>query len=104
MGDFWLKMKMGELPMVMSQSLGHEVNDLYARVAEAFKNPILVIAYIVGQIILAFHLWHGFGSGFISLGLNNKKYSPIINFIGKAFAVLIPLGFAAIPAIHFLLK
>lgn len=101
MGDFWWKMKWDQLPMVASENLGHDVKDLYFRVAEAFKNPLLVGAYVLGQIILAFHLWHGFGSAFITLGLNNKKYSPIINLVGKLFSVLVPLGFAIIPLVRF---
>ncbi len=102
MGDFWFKMKMDQLPMVMSESLGFEVKNLYFRVAQAFENPVIVIAYIIGQLVLAFHLWHGFGSGFVTLGLNNKKYSPIINAIGRIFAVVVPIGYALIPIIHYL--
>lgn len=101
MGDFWFKMKSGALPMVMSESLGFKVNDLYSRVAEAFQNPLLVLAYVVGQLVLAFHLWHGFASGFVTLGLNNKKYTPIVEAIGRVFAVVVPLGFVLIPVLHF---
>ena len=104
MGDFFLKMKMGQLPMVASEALGHDVRNLYIRVAEAFQNPLLVAAYVVGQIVLGFHLWHGFASGFVTLGINNKKYSPIINTVGKIFAVIVPLGFALIPILHFVGK
>jgi len=104
MGDFFLKMKLNQIPMVASEALGHDVKDLYGRVAIAFKNPLLVAAYVVGQIVLAFHLWHGFASGFVTLGLNNKKYTPIINILGKLFAVLVPLGFALIPVLHFVSK
>lgn len=104
MGDFWLKMKMDQLDMVESASLGHAVKDLYSRVSVAFQNPLIVIAYVVGQIVLAFHLWHGFGSAFITLGINNKKYTPIINFIGRAFSIIVPLGFAIIPILYFLTK
>lgn len=100
MGDFWFKMKFTETLVVP----GTDIKDLYGRVATAFANPLLVIAYVVGQIVLGFHLWHGFGSGFVTLGLNNKKYSPIIDNFGKIFAVLVPLGFALIPIIHFATK
>jgi len=106
MGDFWWKMKFtdyfsGDL-MVASEALGHDVKDLYARVAAAFQNPLIVVAYVIGQLVLAFHLWHGFGSGFVTLGVNNTKYSPIINGVGRAFAVIVPLGFVIIPIFHYL--
>jgi succinate dehydrogenase / fumarate reductase cytochrome b subunit len=58
--------------------------------------------YVFSMIVLAFHLWHGFQSAFQSLGLNSPKWTPIIKFAGKAFAVIVPLLFAIIPLyIHF---
>jgi succinate dehydrogenase / fumarate reductase cytochrome b subunit len=47
--------------------------------------------------MLAFHLSHGVGSAFQTLGLNTSKYEKTINLIGKGIAVLIPLVFASIP-------
>jgi succinate dehydrogenase / fumarate reductase, cytochrome b subunit len=104
MGDFWLKMKLDQLPMVTYQGVEGEIKDLYFRVSEAFKEPFLVVSYVVGMIVLAFHLWHGFQSAFQTLGLNHKKYTPAIKAIGKAYAIIIPLGFAIIPIYHFLMK
>lgn len=66
--------------------------------------PIGVIIYTLAMLALAFHLWHGFASAFQSLGINHKKYNPIIKGFGKAFAVLIPLAFAVIPIIIYLTK
>ncbi len=104
MGDFWLKMKLGQLPMVTYPGIEGEMKDLYFRVAEAFKNPLLVGAYVLGMIVLAFHLFHGFQSAFQTLGINHKKYTPAIKSIGIGYSILIPLGFAIIPIYHFLLK
>ena len=102
MGDFWLKMKMGKLSMAEYSGYDHAVNDLYERVSIAFKVLWIVIVYVIGQIALAFHLWHGFSSAFQTLGLNHKKYTPIISFIGKSYSILIPLGFALIPILMYL--
>jgi succinate dehydrogenase / fumarate reductase cytochrome b subunit len=49
------------------------------------------------MIGLAFHLWHGFTSAFQTLGLNHMKYNPVINFVGRTFAVIVPAAFALIP-------
>ncbi len=103
MGDFWLKMKLGQLPMVTYPGVEGEIKDLYFRVAEAFKNPVLVGAYVLGMFVLAFHLYHGFQSAFQTLGINHKKYTPAIKAIGVAYAIFIPLGFAIIPIWHFLM-
>ena len=58
--------------------------------------------YVFSMAVLGFHLWHGFASAFQSLGLNHRKYSPMISMIGKGFAVVIPLLFAIIPALIYL--
>lgn len=78
--------------------------DLYKEVSGAFKNPLLVLFYLLGMAAVAFHLIHGFQSAFQTMGLNNKKYSPIIKALGVwGFGVLVPLGFAAMP-IYFFFK
>jgi succinate dehydrogenase / fumarate reductase cytochrome b subunit len=46
---------------------------------------------------VGFHLWHGFTSAFQTLGLNHQKYNPIIVFVGRTFAVVVPALFAWIP-------
>jgi succinate dehydrogenase / fumarate reductase cytochrome b subunit len=49
------------------------------------------------MLMLSFHLSHGVGSAFQTLGLNTFKYRKIINLTGKGLAILIPLIFASIP-------
>jgi succinate dehydrogenase / fumarate reductase cytochrome b subunit len=61
-----------------------------------------VILYVISMFVLMFHLWHGFASSFQSLGLNHKKYNGLISFVGKAFAVVVPLLFAIIPVVIYL--
>jgi len=104
MGDFWLKMKLDQLPYVTYDVAEGPIKDLYFRVAEAFKEPLLMAAYVVGVVMLGFHLWHGFQSAFQSLGLNHKKYTPFIKAVGKVFSILITFGFATIPLYHFFIK
>jgi succinate dehydrogenase / fumarate reductase cytochrome b subunit len=79
------------------------VKDLYAVVNDAFKNPYVVIFYIIAMMALAFHLIHGFKSAFQTLGLNHKKYNQLIKNIGiGVFGIIVPILFAAMP-IYFLL-
>lgn len=101
MGDFWLKMKLGQLSMVGYEGYEHEILNLYERVNIAFETSWIVILYVIGQIVLAFHLWHGFESAFQTLGINHKKYNPIIKFVGRLYSIIIPTGFAIIPIIYF---
>ncbi|MCH9653967.1 MAG: succinate dehydrogenase cytochrome b subunit [Planctomycetes bacterium] len=53
--------------------------------------------YIVGTIVLGFHLSHGFSSAFQSLGLNHPKYTPLIKKLAILFAFVIAAGFASLP-------
>ena len=59
---------------------------------------LAVILYVVSMFVLMFHLWHGFGSAFQSLGLNHRKYNGLIRFVGQAFA----LAFAIITVMIYL--
>lgn len=58
--------------------------------------------YVLSMLVLAFHLWHGFSSAFQSLGVRHKRYTPIIEIVGKGFAVIVPLLFAIIPVLIFI--
>lgn len=98
--QFWLKMKMGVLPVTVTME--GAIPDLYTTVAEVYKNVWFVIFYVVCMIVVGMHLWHGFQSAFQTLGLNHKKYSPAIRFIGKAYSILIPAGFALIPIMMYM--
>jgi succinate dehydrogenase / fumarate reductase, cytochrome b subunit len=78
--------------------------DVYTMVAEAFKNPLISIFYLLSMLVLAFHLWHGFASAFQTFGLTHKKYTPFISIFGKIYSVLVPLAFAAMPLYFWLFK
>jgi succinate dehydrogenase / fumarate reductase cytochrome b subunit len=93
--NFWAEMHWGHIPTVNYD--GKEVRDLNSVVALAFSNAGYVALYTFCMIAIGFHLWHGFTSAFQTLGLNHQKYNPIINFVGKAFAVVVPALFALIP-------
>lgn len=74
------------------------VKDLYSIVGYSFKNIFIVLFYVLGMFAVAFHLYHGFQSAFKTLGFNHPKYAGIIKLIGVGvFAILIPIGYAAMP-------
>jgi len=102
MWQFWFQMKIGAVDLVPQGEGGEMIKDLYKPVLAAFSNIGFVIFYVVSMIFIAIHLSHGFQSAFQSLGLNHKKYTPAIKFLGMAYSILVPLGFAIIP-IYFLL-
>ena len=97
---FWYRLKFGLPDKVMVGDF--EVDNAFIIVVEAFKNPIYVGFYVLSMVFLAFHLSHGFASAFQTLGLNHKKYTPIIEKVGLGFAILIPTLFALIPIVMYL--
>lgn len=108
--NFWGEMKFGGLDdTVYTTANGQEVKDLYTLTVKTFQDPemglVWAFIYLVAMIAIAFHLYHGFGSGFQSLGVNHPKYNNFIRKVGVGFAILVPLAFAIIPFyIYFVLE
>jgi len=70
-------------------------------VKAAFQNPLYAGLYVIGVTFLFFHLSHGFRSAFHTLGLNNKKYTPVWKAVGTGFAWLMWLGFISFPILFY---
>ncbi|MCO5230512.1 MAG: succinate dehydrogenase cytochrome b subunit [Chitinophagales bacterium] len=79
---------------------GHE-HDTFQNIVSVFKNPILVVIYLVGVVSLCFHLMHGFQSAFRTFGLVHKKYTPMIISIGVGFSIVVCTLFALMPILVF---
>ncbi|MFY0627495.1 MAG: succinate dehydrogenase cytochrome b subunit [Reichenbachiella sp.] len=97
---FWGEFKFGQIPTVLYE--GVEFKNVYLIVADAYSNPLISAFYVVCMIFLGFHLSHGFSSAFQSLGLNHKKYTPLIEKLGVAYSILVSFGFAIIPIVMYL--
>lgn len=102
MGDFWYSFHFGDLETVTYA--GVEYQDMYQKVELSFQQTWIVIAYMVGLIALGYHLYHGFGSAFKTLGINHSKWTPIINWIGIIYSIVVPVGFAIIPLVMYFTK
>ncbi|MEZ4898159.1 MAG: succinate dehydrogenase cytochrome b subunit [Saprospiraceae bacterium] len=106
MGDFWVKLQFNEgvYDTVRYEGMTHSITDLYTGVIASLKRPTILVIYLIGFLALGFHLWHGFQSAFQTLGLNHYKYNGLIRFLGQAYAILVPLGFALISIYIILMK
>lgn len=98
---FWIiKFNPEAVPVVE----GTEMHNTYELVSELFKTNVLYdMVYVLGAILLGFHLTHGFWSAFQTLGLNNKNWINRWKVIGIAYAIIVAVGFSAIP-LYFLIK
>jgi succinate dehydrogenase / fumarate reductase cytochrome b subunit len=82
---------------------GTEMHDMYTLVKAKFEIWWFDVIYLLGFAALAGHLWHGFQSGFRTLGLRHPKYIPLFKGLGFFIAIVIPLGFAIVP-LYFLIN
>lgn len=97
LAHFWVKSRFTGLPV--DEHTGHD--NLYIVMVETFRNLWVVIVYCIAMVSLAYHLMHGFQSAFQTLGLNHKKYTPLIKAVGTGFSIIVPLIFSAMPiALH----
>lgn len=81
---------------------GVVMRDLYRLIVEVFAQPGFLIWYVVSLIALLFHLSHGFGSVFQSLGLKNAKNEKLIQKASWLYALIVAGGFLAQPIYCFL--
>ncbi|MCC7332587.1 MAG: succinate dehydrogenase cytochrome b subunit [Flavobacteriales bacterium] len=103
--DFWF-------PEIKTKFIDGDMTELnangefrfYEELLHKFTNPIRVGIYCLAFVFLSLHLMHGFQSAFQSVGLNHRKYTPIIKKLGTLYAVAIPAGFIFIALYHFLIN
>ncbi|TAE83927.1 MAG: succinate dehydrogenase [Bacteroidetes bacterium] len=75
---------------------------LYEEMKIIFSELWVVVLYMLSMISLGYHLLHGFQSAFQTLGLNHKRYTPLIKNTGVIFSILFPLLFALMPLVMYL--
>jgi succinate dehydrogenase / fumarate reductase cytochrome b subunit len=76
---------------------GDAEHNLYNSMKGEFAKWWIVAIYIFGVVSLFWHLLHGFSSAFQTLGVNHKRYTPIIKSIGVGYSFIICLLFALMP-------
>lgn len=97
MKDFFVEIKFNDLENV---AVANPTD--FDLLVQVFHNPLYVIIYVLAFVALGIHLNHGFQSAFQSLGANHGKYTPLLKTCGKAFSILVAVGFSAIAIVHFI--
>ena len=93
--DFWVKSRF--------TSGGAEI-DMGQLVLAKFKDPIYTGIYIAFLLFMGFHLDHAFQSALQSLGINHSKYTPFFKKFSRFLAVVITIGYVAIPIVIYFFK
>jgi len=76
----------------------HSATNVYANVVGSFQIPWLAALYIVAQLLLGVHLFHGAWSFFQTLGLSHPRYDAFRRTFAVGLTVLIVGGNISIPA------
>jgi succinate dehydrogenase / fumarate reductase cytochrome b subunit len=75
----------------------HSTERLYEGLVSSFQNPIIAVVYIVANLMLGMHLYHGAWSFFQSLGLNHPRYNALRRTFATVLSVGLTVGFVSIP-------
>ncbi|MEX2324406.1 MAG: succinate dehydrogenase cytochrome b subunit [Nitriliruptoraceae bacterium] len=70
---------------------------VYDRVVASFSQIPVAVLYIVANIALAFHLYHGAWSLFQSLGLNNRRFNAWRRTFAVVFTAVVTIGNLSFP-------
>jgi len=97
MMDFYIKAKFGHGAEIIVDGVTY--HDFATEIEDKFKMLPFVIFYIAAFVFLGFHLVHGFQSAFKTLGLDNKKYNPLIQALAIVYCIVIVAGYSIMPVI-----
>jgi succinate dehydrogenase / fumarate reductase cytochrome b subunit len=75
--------------------------DVYDNIVTSFRIWWVVLFYVISMIALGLHLYHGAWSSVRSLGYAHPSRNPLHRRIALAIAVIVWLGFTAIPVAVF---
>jgi succinate dehydrogenase / fumarate reductase cytochrome b subunit len=73
--------------------------DVAGMVIAGFQQPLISASYILAQIFLGLHLWHGGSSWLQHLGLNGRGYDAVVNHVGAVVALSVVVGNCSIPLV-----
>jgi len=77
--------------------LPFEPLNVYDNVVRGFRVWYVSLAYMVAVSLVGVHVWHGLWSMLHTLGLDDERYRPTLQFISHAVGLLTALGFLSIP-------
>ena len=69
----------------------------YENVVGSLSNPIVALVYIVANILLAGHLYHGLWSMFQTLGLSNPRWNSLRRVVASGLSLIILIGNVSFP-------
>ncbi|MGA0118435.1 MAG: succinate dehydrogenase cytochrome b subunit [Ilumatobacteraceae bacterium] len=81
--------------MVMDH--GEEIKDVYGSVVYTFDRVPVALFYVIANILLGIHLFHGSWSIFQSMGWNNPRFNKWRRAFATGFAAIVVIGNVSFP-------
>jgi succinate dehydrogenase / fumarate reductase cytochrome b subunit len=84
-------------PGVSLGDYDHVPGDVYANFLHAFQIPWVVAVYVIANLALGMHLYHGAFSMLQSLGLNHPQYNKRMRNAARGLVFLVTAGNVFLP-------
>jgi len=75
----------------------HSPTDVYSNFVNAFSIPWVAAVYVVANLLLGLHLYHGAFSMLQSVGLAHPRYDARLRGVSRGLAFLVTAGNIALP-------
>lgn len=85
------------VPGVALGDYQHHATDVYSNMVNAFQIPWVAGTYVLANVFLGMHLFHGAWSLLQSLGLNHVRYNQPRKRIAQSLALLVTIGNISMP-------
>ena len=76
---------------------GWERGAIHANFVASFQRVPVTILYVIANLALGIHIFHGAWSMFQSLGVNNPRFNKWRRYFAMAFAAVIVIGNVSMP-------
>ena len=76
---------------------GWEHGEVLANLIATFSRPGVTVLYVIANLALGLHIFHGAWSMFQSIGVNNPRFNPWRRRFAQAFTALIVVGNITMP-------
>jgi len=94
---FYILFHIGDLTFGSTPGYEWQHGEVQANVVGSLSNPVVAAFYIIANILLCVHIFHGIYSAFQSLGVSNPKYNYLRKLIATKIAVIILIGNVSFP-------
>ncbi len=76
---------------------GDQVKDVYGNVVSSFQRTPVALFYVLANVLLGLHLFHGAWSIFQSFGWNNPRFNKWRRGFATGFAAIVVIGNVSFP-------